>query len=382
MPPRQELARPSATWLELLLLIAVTFPLAGCEPRLDRGESTAVRVSMNLPITGPFGIYGQTIRDGALLAVADIDQADGEPPLLLDTQDNGGVPATAVTVFQQQMVQSPDIYVSGVKPQTMAVFDQVIAEDLPYFVWIFDAFVTTESPNVFRTWVSYKYEPELYLEYVDRIAATRVSIACVNVPHTLEEFQDIVIPALSQRGVEVDLEIYDASTTDYFNLVQRLSATTPDLYILNGFQENIVGLIRALRTYDLIGPDNVIGTYDVLDAALELTPQELEGIHLVTPAFELISSPALNSWKSRFEDRFRRRPLYTDAYSYDMISLIADAARRLGDDRAPDAWRRALLATDTPGVTGRLRFDADGDLLLDLRLAVFRNGVLVPLEPI
>ena len=71
----------------------------------------------------------------------------------LDIQDNTGVPNTAVTLLQKQSVDSPDIYVSGVKPQTMAIFDRVAEKGWPYFVWVLDAFITEKHSNIFRTWV-------------------------------------------------------------------------------------------------------------------------------------------------------------------------------------------------------------------------------------
>lgn len=339
-------------------------------------SENVVNVAMNIPITGPFGIYGQTIRDGALFALDDLSNQKSKIRINANIQDNAGETKAASNVFQQQMLSKVDIYVSGVKPQTLAIFDNVIEKGVPYFVWIFDAFVTDKYPTVFRTWVNYKYEPEKYFQYIKHKKAKRVAIACVNFPHTVEEFRDIVIPQLSQQGVQTVIEIYEWNIKEYRDLIVKLRAQKPDLYILNGFQENLVGLVKALRTYGLVAEGNVIGTYDLLDAANLLTKDELEGLKVIAPDFNIAQTPRLLEWKQNFKAKYNREPLYTDAYSYDMVMIIADAAKRLTLPATSEQWIRGLMETNINGITGPLTFDKGGDLVLTLRIGNYVNGVL------
>lgn len=363
--------------LGLILVAVVAISIARFNRNPVQQGERVVNVAMNVPITGPFGIYGQTIRDGALLAQGDLAGQGLGFRLNLDIQDNAGEPGTATTIFQKQTLSSPDIYVSGVKPQTMAIFDRVNESGLPYFVWIFDASIIGQHPNVFRTWVNYKYEPEKYFQYVNYRKAKKVAIACVNFPHTVQEFNEIVIPRLNSQGVQTSIEIYDFDTKQYRDLILKLGAQKPDLFILNGFQENLVGLVKALRTYNLVGDGNVIGTYDLLDASKILSQEELEGLRVVAPEFNIASTPKLNEWKQRFKSKYGRDPLYTDAYSYDMVQIIADSAKRVGQPVNSERWIRAMRETNIDGITGRLTFDQDKDLKLQLRIGQYKGGNLL-----
>lgn len=336
-----------------------------------------VNVAMNLPLTGPLGIYGQTIRDGATMAAEDVHKKDEKFSVNLDIQDNTGASATAGNILQKQLLNTPDIYSSGVKPQTMAIFDRVKEAKMPYFVWVFDAYITDKNPNVFRTWVNYKNEPDKYLQYIQFKKAKRVAIACVNLPHTTEEFNTILIPKLKQMGIQANIEIYDLGTKLHRDVILKLKTFQPDLYILNGFQEDLVALVRAVRTYGLFTNDNVIGTYDLLDAANILSKEELEGMRVVAPDFNINSSPATTKWRNRFATKYNRQPLYTDAYSYDMIQIIADAGKRLQKlPASSDDWTRALMATNLDGITGHLAFDEGKDLKLNLKIGCYTDGVL------
>lgn len=359
-----------------VVVLAAVIIIARFGPDGGPQGGKVVNVAMNIPITGPFGIYGQTIRDGSLLAQGDLAAQMADLRLNLDIQDNAGVPSTAGTIFQRHLLGPTDVYVSGVKPQTMAIFDRVVEKGIPYFIWIFDAFVTGKHPDLFRTWVNYKYEPEKYLQYINYRQSKRVAIACVNFPHTVEEFNGIIIPKLSSLGVESAIEIYEFDTKQYRDLILKLSSRKPDLYILNGFQENLVGLVKALRTYGLVADGNVIGTYDLLDASNILTREELEGLRVVAPEFNIAATAALNEWKQKFRAKYSREPLYTDAYSYDMIRIIADAGTRLTLPANSEQWIKALRETDIDGITGRLAFDDDKDLKLQLRIGHYSGGAL------
>ncbi|MCI5150650.1 MAG: amino acid ABC transporter substrate-binding protein, partial [Candidatus Electrothrix sp. MAN1_4] len=158
----------------------------------------SVKVAANLPLSGPLSTYGLSVQEGVNFA---IEQMESESVSLdIDWEDNAGAPKNTVSVMQKQFLADPDIYVSGVKPQTMAIIDQVSAKNIPHFVWIFDPVINKNSSNNFRTWVSYKIEPSVYFSYAEKQSAKKVSILYVQLPHTVEEFEQIVVPGLKERG--------------------------------------------------------------------------------------------------------------------------------------------------------------------------------------
>jgi branched-chain amino acid transport system substrate-binding protein len=339
----------------------------------------AITVAANLPLSGPLATYGVAVREGATFALEQAGPA-GTPTLKFDWQDNAGDPKTAITIMQRQFLDNPAIYISGVKPQTMAILGQIAQRGLPHFVWIFDPQINATTKNNFRTWVSYKIEPQVYFDYVEKRHAKRISILYVQLPHTLEEFERLVVPGLKARGItDIQVQAYDFGRTDFKDLAAKIKAFGPDLLILNGFQTELVGMVRSLRPLSLISDGNTIATYDMLDAASILGPDELEGIRVVEPLF--VTRPSVEpvaSWRKSFQARFNKAPLYTDAFAFDMVQIIRDAGRRVGPNPTSAQWISALRATDIPGITGELKFDQDGDLITPLEVGVYRSGTLVP----
>lgn len=352
--------------------------LSSCTQKDQKTEK--VRIAFNIPLTGTFGIYGQAIRDGALLALKDLKNIYPNVNLIVDFQDNKGKPSDTVTIMQKQFFKPVDIYVSGVKPQTMAIFDQVKEKGIPHFVWVFDAFICANNSNTFRTWVSFKYEPEKYLQFIECEKPQKIAIVYVNVPHVIEEMEEIVIPSLKKLDYEdkdLMIEVYDWSRKDFKDIVAKIRRFSPDLTIMSGFQGNIVGLTKLMRSYSIMEQSQIISTFDMIDAANVLSQDELEGIRFITPLFNVEKeTKRIEAWKNKFEDQYGRKPLYTAAYSYDMMYMISEAAKKIQGPMTSKAWVKALHTTELQGVTGDLEFDKDGDLEVDLKIGVFRNGTI------
>lgn len=347
-----------------------SFGYDGAEARSDE-----VRIACNLPLTGVFATYGAAVQEGAEFAFAD-GRIGADTKLRFDWQDNEGLPVRAVSVLRQQLLRKPLLYMSGVRPQAMAIWDEVARTELPHLLWIFDADIRKSVATSFRTWVSFAIEPPLFIDYAAKRQAKKVAVIYVRLPHTDEEYLDVIAPGLRAGGAEVMIEGYDINRAEFRDLGAKTMAFKPDLIILSGFQNHLVSMIRTLRTLRLIQEGNTLVTYDLLDTAPLLDPAEIEGLRVTVPSFLLDpDDSAYGRWRSRFTKRFGKEPLYTHAYAYDMVLILADAALRLKEE-TPAALARAIQSTDIEGVTGRLRFNEKGDLDTKVELGIYRDGIL------
>ena len=83
-------------------------------------------------------------------------------------------------------------------------------------------------------------------------------------------------------------------------------------------------------------------------------------------------------WKRKFATHFKKQPLYTHAYAFDMADMVISAANALGDECSSQNLEKALMSLDKQGITGRLKFDEQGDLVPSVEIGVFRDGKVVP----
>jgi branched-chain amino acid transport system substrate-binding protein len=355
-------------------------PGTGTSPAATGEGVKSVSIGVNLPLTGELGVYGKGIKDSALMAMDDLKASNQlSADLKFDWQDNAGDPKTAVTVFQKQFVNPPNIYVSGFTPQTLAINSLVEAKGAPHIVWAFDAFMAKNSKTNFRTWINYKIEPPVYFEFIKARKPKKVAILYANVPYGAEEINQIVAPGLKDMGVQdVMVEAYDVGLKDFKDLAQKVKQFQPDAIILNGFPFTLVSAVRALQPLGVIKDGNTIGTYDMINAAETLAPNEVEGIRVVAPTYMVRPTTKYQDWSKKFAAKFNRQPSHPDAYAYDMTLVLNDVAKRVKQPAGPEQWVEAMRATNTEGVTGALAFDPDKDLKTPIEIGVFRQGKLVP----
>lgn len=337
-----------------------------------------LRIACNLPLTGDLATYGGAVREGIEFALEQM-ASEERSRLEFDWQDNQGQARQAASIMQLQLRRAPDVYMSGVRPQTMAIWSQVGAAGLPHFVWIFDVSIATAAGNNFRTYVSFKHEPGLIAAYAAQRQARRVAIVYVQVPHTDEAYEGVLVPQLNAIGIEALLiEKYELTRNDFKDIALKVKAFRPDLLFISGFQANLVALVPALATLHLIKADKTIASYDLIDTAPLLPQQSIEGLRVTAPSFMI--DPAnrrYQTWKTAFTARYHAPPLYTHAFAFDLAAILADVHRRLAGDLSREKVTAALRATRLSGITGPISFDADGDLEVPVELAEIRAGIPV-----
>lgn len=351
----------------LLVVLVSLFLFASCD---TNKRDNIIKLGFNLPLTGDLSTYGTAIMDGASLAVDHISRTDSTIVFDCDFQDNQSVPNQAVNIFAKQKGMSLDVYISGVKPQTMSIVDQVEKLNIPHFAWVFDAYITEQYDNVFRTWVNYKMEPLKFFDFIDTYNPKTIGIIYVQLPHTDEEVNDIILPKLKEKGIRSFVEKYPIDKINFKDIALKIKEKKCDLLIVNGFKSNLISITKSLKEYSLTDETKIIFSYDMLDASEELDKDILEGLNIVVPQFE--TRIKNEEWNKAFFQKFKRKPRYTDAYAYDMIYAIYFAYKQ-----KDKPMKEALLGISFNGITGNFSFDKTGDLLIQLDIAHFNNGNLI-----
>lgn len=341
-------------------------------------ETQPLKIALNLPLSGALAVYGQSIEEGVRTAVQ--DEEENSKLVDFDFEDNAGKAAEAVKIANEQLLKHPDIYVSGIKPQLMAIKDIIEKSQIPHFQWVFDANIRPNGEKVnFRTWVNFKDEPQVFIEFAKKIQPKKVAIIYVSLPHTDEEYNKIIIPGLKLLGIEdIYVQPYQMDLTDFSALVLNIRGYKPDLLILSGFSENLASMVKRLHEQNLIQNKNVIATYDMIDAAALVKHEWIEGIKVATPKFLNMkdSDSKIKGWSIKFKELYGKEANYTNAYAYDMGKIIIEASRikRANPNRS---LTDILQNINIQGLTSSLNFNEFGDLPLSIERGVIKSGSVV-----
>ncbi len=368
-------------------MLILTIVLIGAFAYFSRSKPSNenILVSANLPLTGDLAVYGQYIKQGSELAYSDLrNDYKNVPDLVFDWQDNMGDLGDTVSIFHQQVAQKPDLYISGLKPSTAVITDLVSQNNIPHFNWTLDVKINERSTNNLRTLINFKQEAAVFVDYLKEKKPEKVYMVYVNLESAVGEYEGVVRPALLEMGLKnenIISEPFNLTRTDFRDIALKIKQVNPDYLIINGFIPHVVSMTKEFRNLGVMTDTNTMASIDMLDAALLLSPQEVEGVFVAAPQYLVDrDNVSLNAWKKHFEDTYKRVPTYFDAYAYDMVRIILEASEELTLPAKSEDWIKAIRAVETIGVTGSIKFDDDGSLITSMYPAVYRGGELISLE--
>ncbi|MFQ6113617.1 MAG: ABC transporter substrate-binding protein [bacterium] len=332
-------------------------------------SKTNIRIAVNIPLTGPIASFSGQYHNGLSLGIDDACKEYGvsRDKFILDVQDNTGKPSQAVSAMQKQMLQKPNIFISGTSDMSTAVAPEIQKANIPHFLVAFDAYLSRGDKNRLRILPHYKIEAPIYVKYAKMRNAKKVYIIALNLSSIDEEFSAIVEPGLSEAGIEYKREMYEFGTKEYKTIVLKVSKYKPDLIFVSGFAFHIYPILGALRTYGMIQDGSVLCTLDLVDLLHNDTPRsELEGVAFIAPLYEIPGAiEGLKEWRQRFKTKFGKQPSYVEAYAYDTGRVIVAAYKKSGVVDADTI--RSVLPFE--GIVGEINLDQDGDLMATLAIA-------------
>lgn len=360
-------------------LLTLTFAamLISC----DNVNNKEIRIASNLPMTGDLGYFGEQVQRGMTWALEENKDSLNKLgyQINIDFQDNEGLAKNAISIFQKQSLTHPDLYMSGVTSQTMSLVKAVQEKEYPHYIWSFTPLQLQANDNMLRTWLNLGIEADQYVKIIQERNCKKVAFAYVDIIGCRQQCEDYVKPKLNSLLSTCTIESipYPVESTDMKNVVLKIKNEKPDLIIINGFKNHMINMIKYLRSYGMVKNNNIVGSFDLLDAAAELSTEDLEGISMSVPIFMTEgSTPRYKKWAQLFEQKYGKKPEYTNAYAYDGGLMLIEAIRIMKDKNLD--IKSALLNVDIEGITGQLHFMENGDLEVPIVLCSFKNHQLIP----
>ncbi len=316
------------------------------------------------PMTGQYAVFGRQMREGAILAVDDLNAAGGvlgrEVELLIGDDRCG--PRQAVSVANEMaldgVVFMAGHFCSGASiPASEVYTDEAILQISPASTN--PALTVTGGDNVFR--VAGRDDQQ------GTIAGTLIAddyptgtIAVLHDGSTYGQYlSQAAMVTLAGRGVPVAIfESYPQGLADAGPLVAELDQQNVDVLYVAGYHDDVALIARTLRE-------------------LGMGTQLIGADALVTDEFHALAGAASDGTLMTFGPDPRNFPEATDVvvrsraygfepegyvlYTYAAIQVWAEAAERAGTTDT-DAIVAEMRDGAFDTVIGRLTFDENGDI--------------------
>jgi branched-chain amino acid transport system substrate-binding protein len=343
----------------LILGFALAVPLAGCGE-----ESNTTPVAVAGPITGQYASFGVQMKNGAELAVADINAAGGVLGKALELRigDDACDPKQAVAVANQlsgsRVALVAGHYCSGSSiPASKVYAESDVVQISPAST---NPALTDNraGPNVYRVCGRDDQQGSVAGKYLAGHFGDK-NIAIVHDKTAYGKgLADETKKALNQAGKQEALfEAITAGEKDYSALVSKLKQAEIDVLFLGGYHTEAGLIVRQMRDQGmntvLMGGDALV-THEYWS----ITGQAGEG-SLMTFSPDPRKNPAAAEVVQRFKDKGIEPEGYV-LYTYAAIQAWKQAVEKAGSIAAADVVK-ALNDTEFDTVIGKFRFDAKGD---------------------
>ena len=313
-------------------------------PAVLRAQPASVKVGLIHPVTGFIAFSGTQCRQGALMAIADINAAGGIKSLggaklegmLGDSQGKPDIGASEVDRMVEAGVNG--IVAGYASSITLATSQEAAKSNTPHVVdvGVSDQIVKRGLKNTFRFGPGYGTIAKFAVDNLDTINKNAGSPAkTAMIIHEELLFgtgtANLLSKELPAKGIEVvDVIKHANPTRDFTNIVLQIKAKNPDIIIPANYYNEYVLLARTLRQQKV----EAKAIYSVLGGAassykfVKEFPEAAEQIMDCNHWFDPTSALALERKKAA--EAAGLFYTYEVFLAYNAVSFLADAIERAG----------------------------------------------------
>jgi len=373
-----------------LAALAVAALVAGCGDKAQQnGEHPVVLIGQVSPLTGPQAHLGKDNENGARLALDEINAAGlslGGKNVVLEmkSEDDAADPKTATTVAQKLV----DEGVAGVIghlnsgatiPASKIYADAGIPQISPSATAV--AYTASGFKTAYRVMTNDAQQGSVLGRFaVTKLGAKKIAIIDDRTAYGQGLADEVEKAAKAAGGDVVAREYTSDRATDFMAILTSIKGKAPDLVFFGGMDPQAAPMAKQMKqlgmTAKFLGGDGV-----QTPKFIELAGADAEGALASNPGLPLDAMPGGAAFKATFEAKYGKIQNYAP-YAYDAMHVLIDAMKR-ADSSDPAKYLAELPKTDYQGVTGRVRFDAKGDLTGGaVTLYQVKDGKWVTLETV
>jgi len=367
--------------LLLASAIAIALPLSA-----SRADEKFVTIGICLPFTGAAQDSAVRIKDGALLALNEINAKGGINgvmlhPLLLDngSSTTGQYDPATAAVNARKMVADPTV-VAAIGPMNSGsgkAMSAILSQGNLATITPSSTNPDLTSPNFaatyrpagkpvyFRSVTTDAFQgPNMANYYADVLKVKRLYVLDDSGAYGVGLANAFEAQA-KKKGIEVlGHDKLDPMASDYTPVFTKIKSLNVDAIYLGS---SALAAVKAVKqSYDII-PNVIKGGGDGLYESEILTGAGFpaaNGWYATIAAPHLVTDPAAEDWQKRYTAAFNLLPSDYAITAYDGMLVIIDALQRVAKagDITRAAVRDAIQSAHVKTLQGEISFDENGDL--------------------
>ena len=388
----------------MLMAAAMTLSMAACGSKGDDANNDAnaggtetdgvqtFTVGTSGPLTGDNAIYGMAVKQGAELAVNEINASDSKIKFEFLSQDDEGDGEKAVNAYNNMMDNGMQVLVGPTTTGASIAVADVCYNDRTFMLTpsASSTDVTAGKDNVFQVCFTDPNQGVGAADYMaENFAGAKVAIIYRNDDAYSQGIRDAFVKEAGDKGLSIVYQgTFTLDTSSDFS-VQLAAAQTAgaDLVFLPIYYQPASVIFAQAKAmgyaptfFGVDGMDGIL-TMKGFDTALA------EGVMLLTPFNADSTDERTAAFVKKYQDMYGEVPNQFAADAYDCVYAYAQALEAAGatpDMSAADLCTKMIeqfTSMTFDGLTGNgMTWNEQGQVTKSPKVMVIQNGAYVGLD--
>lgn len=356
----------------LVLMVFMVTIIAGCGAKKNEPTASAkIPVGINIELSGGAATYGADARDGALLAIEQINAAGGVLGKQIDpiVRDNKSAADEALTISSAlvgqnivaQIGPATSGDVAGSTPILMEKKIPLITPSATALNVTVDEKTKAVKDYIFRVCFIDPFQGTLMAQFASNDLKAKTAViykdSSTDYAKGLAEYFKKTFEA--KGGTIIAEEGFVKDDRDFKAVLTKIKSKNPDFIYVPGYYPEVAPLIKQARDLGITAP---IGGGDgwVSDDMVKVAGAANLNNTFLTSDFSAEDQDAkVVKFVGDFKTKYNKVPNSFNALGYDCVLLLVQAIKDAGEAN-PEKIKDALAKVkDFTGVTGKMTIDAN-----------------------
>lgn len=361
-----------------------TSTASGAASTTGTASGAAIKIGGIGPLTGGAAIYGNAVKNGAELAVEEIN-AQGGLQFELNFQDDENDPEKSLNAYNNLKDWGMKALLGTVTTQPcLTVAPETAADNMFLLTPSASAVDVIKEDNAFQVCFTDPNQGVASADYIaDNGLATKIAIIYDSSDAYSSGIHDKFKEEAATKGLEIvaDEAFTADNKTDFSVQVQKAKSSGAELVFLPIYYSEANLIIQEMNkqgcTASVFGCDGLDGLLTIEGADTSL----FEGVMLLTPFAADAQDEKTQNFVSKYEEKYGETPNQFAADAYDGVYTILAACEQGGvtadmDASAVcDALKAAMTQITVDGLTGEgMKWEATGEVNKAPRAVKIQNG--------
>ncbi|MDC7698174.1 branched-chain amino acid ABC transporter substrate-binding protein [Vogesella indigofera] len=363
---------------KLSLFAAAALSLTACgkqETAASAPDNTAavgvetIKIGQVSPLTGPISHLGKDVEFGARLAIEDLN-AEGveiggkKVRFELVSEDDQGDPKIGTQVAQRLIDAGVVGVVGHLNSGTTIPASRIYADaGIPQ--------ISPSATNPDYTRQGYKTTFRMIANDVqqgtalgqfaiDTLKAKTVAVVDDRTAYGQGLADEFAKAVTAKGGTVVKREFTTNTATDFNAILTAIKGAQPDVVFYGGMDAQAGPMAKQMKRLGikakLMGGDSM-----QTPEFIKLAGDAAESLYASACGLPRDKMPGFAAFNTKFQSKFNTEIQVFSPYEYDAVRVLVDAMQRAGSSD-PKQYLAEVGKTNYTGVTGKVSFDAKGDI--------------------